>query len=400
MKESVGKRVLMILENTSFPQDGRVRREAKTLTTAGYMVMVICSATKEQPRQENVDGVHVYRYPAPPDGNGFLGYLLEYGYSLIATFLISLLIALREGFDIIHAHNPPDVFVILAIFYKLFGKQFVFDHHDLSPEMYNARFKGSGNLFVYQALLFFEKLTFWAADHVITTNQSYKNIAMNRGGVPEENVSIVRNGPELSRVQPVNPDPELRKRASTIIGYVGVMGFQDGVDYLIRAISHLVNLGRDDFYCIIIGKGDSLSYLKALTAELRLQSYIWFTGRISDADLVRYLSTADICVDPDPSNPFNDRSTMIKMMEYMALGKPIVAFDLPEHKVTAQSAAIYATSNDELDFACKVAWLMDNPEQCKEMGKIGRERIVRELAWMHQEKNLLSAYASLSISGN
>lgn len=397
MKELVGKRILMLLENTSFPQDGRVRREADTLTSAGYQVMVICSASKGQPSREIVNGVHVFRYPAPPEGNGFLNFLLEYGYSLIASFIISLYIFVHRGFDIIHTHNPPDIFFLIAVFYKFFGKQFVFDHHDLSPEMYCARFFDNGHMLIYKVLLLFEKLSFLFADHVVSTNQSYKAIAINRGRVPERQVTIVRNGPELSRVRLVEPDPELQKKAATIIGYVGVMGFQDGVDYLIRAVSNLIMLGKDDIYCVIIGDGDSVSQLKMLTADLDLESHIWFTGKIDDAEqLMRYLSTADICVVPDPLNPYNDQSTMIKVMEYMALGKPIVAFDLNEHKVSAKNAAIYASPNDELDFARKISWLIDNPQQRKIMGEYGRKRVEKELAWNHQEKNLLEAYSKLA----
>jgi glycosyltransferase involved in cell wall biosynthesis len=323
-----------------------------------------------------------------------VGYLWEYGYSLLATFLISLVVWVREGFNVIHAHNPHDLFVLLAALYKPLGKRFVFDHHDLSPEMYYARQGGQGSRWVYRALLFFERLSFRLADHVIATNESYKRVAVERGGVPESRVTVVRNGPELDRIRPVDPDPDLRQKADHILGFVGIMGFQDGVDYFIRALAHLVaDFKRTDFYAIIIGRGDAVPGLKALTSELGLDSYVWFTGRVSDEDLIKYLSTADICVDPDPSNPFNDRSTMIKMTEYMALGKPVVAFDLPEHRVTAGDAAVYASANDELDFAAKIAGLMDAPDRRAQMGRIGRQRVETGLAWSHQVPNLLAAYS-------
>lgn len=397
MKASAGKRILMLLENNPYPQDARVRREANALTEAGYQVTVIAPADRGQRLWETVVGVHVYRYPAPPPGEGFWGYLWEYGYSMLATFILSLIVFVRHGFDFIHAHNPPDTLALIAAPYKVLGKRFIYDHHDLSPEMYHARFRGQGNTLVNRALLFFEKLSFRLADHVIATNQSYKEIAVDRGGVDEKRVTVVRNGPELSRVQPVPPDPALRQKARHIIAYVGVMGFQDGVDYLIRALHHLVyGLKRTDFYCVIVGKGDALRELKSLTKRLGLDPYVWFTGRISDADLMRYLSTADICVDPDPSNPFNDRSTMIKMTEYMALGKPIVAFDLPEHRVTAQEAALYAQPNDERDFAAKLASLMDEPERRREIGQLGKERAEKELAWRHQVPELLAVYDNMS----
>ena len=219
---------------------------------------------------------------------------------------------------------------------------------------------------------------------------------MRRGGVPAERIAIVRNGPDLARLRPVCPDPDLRRRAPHIFGYVGVMGVQDGLDYLLRALQHLLrDLGRDDFYAVIVGKGDALPGLKAMAAGMGLGEHVWFTGRIPDADLVRCLSTADICLVPDPSNPFNDRSTMIKIMEYMALGKPIVAFDLPEHRFSAQTAALYARPNDELEFARGLAQLMDDPARREAMGASGRRRVENELAWPYSVPHLLNAYRRL-----
>lgn len=398
MKEFASSRVLMLLENRPYLEDPRVRREASALYAAGYQVAVICPSGSKQPWRQTIDGVVIYQYPASLTANGFLGYLWEYGYSLLATFVISLFVLLQEGFDVIHAHNPPDLFVFIAAFYKLLGKSFVYDHHDLAPEMYLSRFEGRGNRLVYRILVQFERLSCRLADHVIATNQSYKTVEMERGRVPEERITIVRNGPNPHRLRAVDPDPELRQKAKTIIGYVGEMSFQDGVDYLLRAVKHLINdLERTDFFCVVIGKGSALADLNALATQLGLNDYVWFTGWVSDADLIRYLSTADICVDPNPSNPFSDRSTMIKMMEYMALGKPIVAFDLREHRVTAQEAAVYARPNDELDFARHIASLMDNPEQRQKRGQLGRKRIEAELAWSHQERHLLKAYARLGL---
>ena len=397
MKASAGRRVLMLLENAPYSEDPRVAREAATLVSAGYEVSVICPSGPQQHWREVLDGVHIYDFPSPPDADGFLGYLVEYGYSMVATFFISLVVCLREGLDIIHAHNPPDTFVFIAALYKLLGKAFVFDHHDLAPELYRARFKDGGSGLVYEALVLLEKLSCRLADCVIATNESYKGVEMERGNVPDERITIVRNGPDLERLQPVEPDPVLRQRANTILGYVGGLGPQDGVDYLLRALGHLVyDFGRRDILCVIVGKGNVLPDLKALARELHIEEYVWFTGWIPDGDMIRYLSTADICVDPDPSNPFNDRCTMVKMMEYMALGKPIVAFDLPEHRVTAQDAAVYARPNDELDFAQRILALMDDPERREKMGQIGRHRVETELAWPHQEQYLLEAYATVS----
>jgi glycosyltransferase involved in cell wall biosynthesis len=396
VKASVGTRVLMLLENTSYPHDYRVLREARALTTAGYQVTVICPAVPGQLRHEILDGVRVYRFPRAPDVNGFLGYLCEYGYSMLMTFLTSLLVFLREGFDIVHAHSPPDTFVFIAVCYKLLGKRFVYDHHDLSPELYYARFGGSGYRLVYDTLVLFEKFSCRLADHVITTNQSYKTVEMQRGHVPEERITIVRNGPDLNSLRSVDTDPDLRQKGKTTICYVGVMGVQDGVDYLLRALHHLVyNMGRTNIFCFLVGRGDAVPSLRSLTEQLGLSDCVLFTGWVDKAQVARYISAADICVAPEPSNSYNDRSTAIKVMEYMSFGKPIVAFDLPEHRVTAQDAAVYAHRNDERDFAQQIAVLMDDRERGQKMGQIGRERIESGLAWQYQKKHLLEAYQAV-----
>lgn len=396
MKASAGNRVLMALENNPYPQDPRVRNEATALVNAGYHVSVICPRASKQSWHEDIAGVQVFRYPAPPEAHRFLGYVWEYAYSLVATFALSLLVCWRPGFDILHAANPPDTAIFIALIYKLFGKHFVFDHHDLAPEMYAVRSNGGGNRIVYQILKWLEKTSCRFADHIITTNESYKSVEMQRGAVPKEHITIVRNGPTLDRLVAAEPDADLKAKGKIIIGYVGTMASQDGLDYLLRALQALKGMERHDFYCVIVGPGSAVKDLRVLATQLGLDEYVWFTGFVPDADLIRYLSTADICVDPDPSNSFNDRCTMIKMMEYMALGKPVVAFDLPEHRVTAQDAAVYACPNDELDFARQIAALMDDPARRKTMGQIGRERIENGLAWPYQAKRLLNAYRSIT----
>jgi glycosyltransferase involved in cell wall biosynthesis len=263
--------------------------------------------------------------------------------------------------------------------------------------MYRARFQNKGNPFVFRTLVWLETLSCRLATHVIATNQSYKTIEMERGSIPEERITIVRNGPDLNDLWTSKPDQNLRQPDKSIIAYAGVMGFQDGLDYLIRAL-HLLKteLGRSDFYCFLIGgHGDAQPSLKKLTTQLGLDNHIHFTGWVSDADYVRYLSSADICVDPDPSNPFNDRSTMNKIMEYMALEKPIVAFDLPEHRVSAQAAALYVRPNDELEFARTLVQLMGDPERRRDMGLLGRRRIETELAWQYSIPPLLEAYRKI-----
>ncbi len=398
VKASANGRILMLLENLPFPQDVRVRREACALVNAGYRVTVICPAAKGQPFQEMVNGVHVCRYPAPRAANSFIEYIWEYGYSMTASFALSLLVFLRQGFDVVHAHNPPDTFVFIAGFYKLlFGKHFVYDHHDLSPEMYQVRFPTGGKQLVYDVLVLLEQLTCRFADHVLVTNESYKNVAMERGRVPEERITIVRNGIELERVEaPVEPDPALRQLGKTVIGYVGLMGHQDGVDYLLRALHHLVyDLGRTDFHCVLIGGGDAWESLKTRARFLDLNDYVQFTGFVFGEDFLRYLAAADICVDATPSSPYSNRSTLFKIIEYMSLGKPIVAFDLPEHRFTAGEAAVYVAPNNELAFARAIAQLMDDPQRRASLGALGRSRTKKQLAWEYSALHLINAYQQI-----
>ena len=386
----------MLLENNVYPSDQRVRREANSLVAAGFQVTVISPGRPGLARYENVNGVHVYRFPPPGAGNGLLGYLWEYGWSMFCSFWLALWVFFRRGFDVIHAHNPPDLFVLIAICYRVFGKRFVFDHHDLSPEMYNARFRNGGRKSVFKVLEFFEKLSCRWAHQIIATNESYKKIECERSGVSPEKITIVRNGPEIDKMKPVAPDPELRRKAPIILGFVGGIEPQDGVDYFIRSLDYIVKeLGRTDVYAVIMGYGSAVPGLKKLTTELGLDDYVWFTGRIPHLELPRYLSAVDICIDPNPFDPYNDRSTMIKMMDYMAVAKPIVAFDLTEHRASAEDAALYSRRNDEQDFADNIAILMDNPEMRESMGAYGRLRMEEQLAWHHQEKNLLQVYAKL-----
>lgn len=391
-------RVLMLLENDPYPQDGRVRHEALALVEAGYSVSVICPAAKGQPRRENVAGVRVYRFPSPPLANGILGYVVEYGWAMAAILILSFIVAFREGFDIIHAHNPPDTLALIAVLYKVFGKRFVYDQHDLCPEMYEARFAGQGKRIIVRALLVFERLAYRLADHVIVTNASYRAVAMKRGHVPVEHITIVRNGPDLRRFHLCSPDPELSQKGVTLIGYVGVIGFQDGVSGLLRSLAHLVfDLKRRDFFCLIMGDGDALASSKALAAELDLDPFVGFSGWVSGDELIRCLSTIDIGVEPAPNTPYIDHSTMIKLMEYMALAKPIVAYDLTEHRVTAQAAALYALPGSEVDFARRIAELMDDPVRRQQMGKVGRERVEAELAWPYQQLQLLKFYEQFTL---
>lgn len=397
MRDPAGNRVLMLLENQPYPTDVRVRREALALTEAGYRVTVICPGQPGQPRLEEIDGVRVVRYRLPLLGTGTLGFIWEFAYATLATLLLAARVASRFGVDVVHAHNPPDTFFVVGLCFKLLGKRFVFDHHDLAPEMYRARGGGHGSRLIAGGLQVLEGCSCRLADEVIATNESYRTVAIGRHGLPAEKVTVVRNGPELGRLQEVPPDPELRARAETILGYVGVMGPQDGVDYLLRALKSLiVDLGRDDVLCLLIGPGDCVPALRRLAIELGVERHVLFTGPVQDpAALATLLSSADICIDPDPANGYNDRSTMLKMLDYMAVARPIVAFDLTEHHYSAGDAAVYVAGNDVEELARQIAALIDDPARRRAMGRIGRARIETRLAWQYSVPQLLTVYERL-----
>ena len=405
-------RILMFVEN-SFPSDTRVKNECDILQKAGYIITVVAWNKKSERKAEIIDGIQVYRIPQldlfkkTPKENptflcrlwlkirAFLGYMLEYMYFTSACYVMSLFVAIKHGFDVIHAHNPPDTLFLVAALYKPFGKKFIFDHHDLSSELYQSRY-GAKQGFITQVLLFLEKCSLKMADITIATNESYKQIQIERGKVKPQNVYVVRNGPNLNRLVQMPLNERLRSMNKYILCYIGCLNPQDGVDYLLRSLQYLAfKLNRKDFYCVIIGSGDSLEYLRTLAVKLGLDSCVEFTGFIPDEDLLRNLSTADICVDPDPSSPLNDVSTWIKIMEYMAFGKPIVTYDLKETRFSAQNAALYVEPNNEMEFAKGIAKLMDRPDLRRIMGEFGQQRVERELQWDVVGKNLLRAYEEL-----
>jgi glycosyltransferase involved in cell wall biosynthesis len=386
-------KVLLLVENNEYPFDFRVKREAHALRDAGYQVSVISPRGNTQKWTEEIDGISVYRFPAPPGGEGVLGYIFEFGYATLAMLLLSVWVAIRKGVDVIHAANPPDTLCFVGMVFKLFGKRYVFDQHDLSPETYLSRFTQPRENLIYKILCFVEKLSYATADAVIVTNESYKQVAIQRGKKDPDKVFIVRNGPPLS-YQPVTPDPELKGRAKYLIGYIGTIGPQDGLDYWMRAIKEMVfAFGRRDFLAVVIGSGDALANVKVLAKELQIEDYLLFTGRLSELESRKYLSAVNVCVQPDPLSPLNDKSTMNKLMEYMALEKPTVTFDLVETRYSAEEAALYIKPNDEHAFAEKVCWLLDNPIVCESMGKIGRERVATVLAWEFSAPEIIRTYS-------
>jgi glycosyltransferase involved in cell wall biosynthesis len=389
------RRVLFLVENLPSPFDRRVWQEAGALRDAGYAVSIICPTGRGcEKKYEVIDDIHIWRYDLPREGAGALGYLVEYSVALFFTFVLSLRVLQKRGFDVIHACNPPDLFFLVGGFYKLFGKKFVFDHHDANPELYVAKFGRKGAF--HRLLLLLERLTFRTADVSIATNESYRRIAMERGGMDPDKVFVVRSGPSLERMRVVPPVEALKHGRRYLVGYVGVMGRQEGIDYLLRAAAHLVHQKqRRDVHFGLVGGGTSLEELKALARELRIDDYVTFTGRVPDAELLAMLNTADVCVNPDVANEMNDISTMNKVMEYMALGKPIVQFDLTEGRFSAQGASLYARRNDPVDLAEKIAELLDDPARRAAMGEFGRRRVERELEWRYEAPKLIAAYGTL-----
>jgi glycosyltransferase involved in cell wall biosynthesis len=405
-------KILMWVEN-HFPQDTRVRNEAALLTEAGYKVAVIALRKRGQPSREILKGVEVYRVPTlelfkkTPSANAnpinlvlvklksFLGYVVEYCYFTSACLTVSTYVLVTRGFDAMHAHNPPDTLFLVALPFKLLGKKFVFDQHDLCPELYRSRYNAAEGFYT-RLLRIFEWCSLKLADVTIATNESYKQIQIERANKNPRDIFVVRNGPNQMRMTPAAPSTRLKAMNKSILCYIGSLNPQDGVDYLLRSLRHLLHgLKRSDFYCVIMGTGDSLRDLRDLAKKLQLNGCVELTGFVSDEELQANLAAADICVDPDPSSPLNDQSTWIKVMEYMAAAKPIVSFDLKETRFSARDAAMYVEPNNEIRFAETIAELMDQPALQERMGTYGRRRVAEELQWAKVGKNLVTAYETL-----
>lgn len=390
------RRVLILVENLPSPFDRRVWQEATTLRASGYEVCIICpTGTGCEALYETIDGVPIYRYHLPTEADGVRGYLVEYSVALWQTFRLAWRVRRRHGFDAVHACNPPDLLFLIGGFFKLFsGTRFLFDHHDINPELYEAKF-GRRDLW-WKVMVWLERMTFRTADVSIATNESYRRIAVERGRMAPEKVFVVRSGPKLDRLKILPPKPALKQGREYLVGYVGVMGKQEGIDYLLRAVQYIVKeKQRHDVHFALGGGGTSLEAMKQLAVELGVADYVTFTGRVPDQTILELLNTADVCVNPDVANEMNDKSTMNKIMEYMALGKPIVQFDLTEGRFSAQKASLYARKNDAVDFAEKILALLEDPDTRARMGRYGRERVEKELAWEYEVPKLLAAYETL-----
>jgi len=383
------------VENLPVPFDKRVWNEAKALTRAGYGVSIISPTGRGyEKRYEEIDGIAVYRHPLPAEASSPIGYAVEYSVALFWETVLTFRVLLTRGFDAIHACNPPDMIFLIGLLFRLFGKKFLFDHHDINPELYVAKFGRKG--LSYYLMILLERFTFMTAHISLATNASYREIAILRGKMRPDKVYIVRSGPDLQKFRPVPPDESLKEGKRYLVGYVGVMGKQEGLNYLLDAASHVLHdRDRKDVLFVIIGSGTEFGAIREYAKKLGLNRHVRFTGRIPDDELLTYLSTADVCVNPDVANEMNDKSTMNKIMEYMAVGKPVVQFNLTEGRRSAMDASLYARRNDPIDFADKVLFLLDNENLRRRMGAFGRERVESVLAWEYSEKVLLEAYRAL-----
>lgn len=387
--------ILMLVENLPVPFDRRMWLQATTLADAGFPVAVICPRGTEAAAYECRDGVHIYRYPLRSRG-GLLGHVLEYGTALPATLALACVAYARHGFAVVHAANPPDLFFAIALLFRPLGVRFVFDHHDLMPEICLARWRGWRQRLLFRVSRLAEAATYGCADRVIATNESYRGVALSRGGMPPERVTVVRSAPRADAFRPAVADPARRRGAAHLVAYLGVMGPNDGLDILLHAIAHVVHTRRrTDVRFVLVGDGDLHDQLVALCAALRLDRHVCFTGRVPDAEVIAILSSADVCVAPDPDDPLNRVSSMNKIVEYMALGKPIVAFDLPETRVTARDAAAYATPSAPSDLGDALLAVLDDPPRRAAMASVARRRFEDALAWEHQAPALLALYRGL-----
>lgn len=387
-------KILIIVENLPVPFDTRVWQESTTLVKNNYIVSVICPKGKGYDKDfEIIEGVNIYRYDLSVEGNGAIGYFKEYYNSFKEQTRLAKKVYKEIGFDVIHGCNPPDNIYMIAKKFKKYGVKYVFDHHDLCPELYIAKFNKK-NIF-YKFMRYFEKLTYKNCDMAFVTNESYKKIAIERDKMPSDKVHVLRSGPRLERLKIQRPKPELKRENRYMVGYVGVIGQQEGLEYLLKAAKYLKDKGRKDIFYGIVGGGPHLNTLKKLCHQMELDDIVEFTGRVPDSIMLDYLNTSDVCVNPDEYNEMNDKSTMNKVLEYMALGKPIVQFDLTEGKFSAGKASLYAKRNDSVDMANKIEYLLDHPVERKNMGEYGLNRIINELSWEHTSEELIKGYKDL-----
>ena len=384
------KHILIIVENLPVPFDRRVWQEANTLKDNGAKISIICPKMKGYTTSyEVINGIEIYRHSLPVEGRGPVGYLLEYGIALFWEFFLSWRIYFKKKFHVIHGCNPPDLIFLVAFWFKILGVKYVFDHHDINPELYIAKYNKKG--IFYKFLIIMERLTFAAADFSIATNESYKEIAIRRGKMQENKIQVIRSGPELDRLKLLPRDNQYLRGRKYLVGYVGVIGEQEGIDLLLESVRYIVSF-RQDIQFAIIGGGTDLNKLILLSGDMGLDDFVDFYGRAPDDVMSAILNSSDICVNPDKPNEMNNLSTMNKIMEYMSLKKPIVQYDLKEGRISAQEASLYADNTSPQDFAEKIIWLIEHPTVRKEMGEFGYKRVLNELSWEFESKKLMDFY--------
>lgn len=390
---TMDRKILIIVENLPVPFDTRVWQEATTLVENGYVVSVICPKGKGYDKEyEYINGVHIYRHDLPTEGNGALGYAREYYVALREEYRLAKKVYKERGFHVIHGCNPPDDIYMVAKKFRKYGVDYVFDHHDICPELFEAKFgKKSGLL--YKSQLWLEANTYKNCKFAFVTNESYKKIAIERGGMKPEDVFVLRSGPKLERLKIQAPNEKIKGGRKFMVGYLGVIGQQEGIEYMLQAADYIRHtVKRDNIFWGIVGGGPHLDAMREMCKKMGLDDIVEFTGRVPDDKMLEYLNTADVCVNSDKYNSMNDKSTMNKVLEYMALGKPIVQFELTEGRYSAREASLYAEPNNAQDMAVKILELLDNPEMRRKMSEYGRSRIINELSWEHTSKVLLNGY--------
>jgi len=391
-----GTRVLIIVQNLPVPLDRRVWLECQALRAQGYSVSVICPRGPGDPAREVIDDIGIYKYRPAPEARGAIGFAIEFALSWIRTAALSFVVRRERGFDVIQACNPPDTYWLLGLLWRHRGVRFIFDHHDLNPELFLSRFgrpRGLAARFQYKTLLWLERMTFRVADHVISTNNSYRAIALRRGHLRPDQVTVVRSGPDTRVMRPIQPHAEVAKRQEFLLVYLGIMGPQDNVDKVLEVVSELVQKrGRTDVRAVLMGFGDCLEELRAQAIAMGLDDCVHFTGRVGPETIANYLSAADIGVGPDEKTPLNDLSTMNKTMEYMAYALPSVSFDLTETRVSGGDSALYVPSGDIGAFADAIELLLDDAEARASLGRAARARVTSELDWQHQAQAYIHVF--------
>jgi glycosyltransferase involved in cell wall biosynthesis len=383
---------VIVVENLPVPFDRRVWQEAQALHRAGWTVSVICPTNDHFPKPfEVIDDIAVYRHPLPPEGRGALAYFREYSAALFHEFRLLIKVHRERGFLIIQACNPPDLIFLAALPFKLMGKRFIFDQHDVSPELFVVKFGKKG--FLYRGLMFFERMSYAMADFVITANATFKDIAVSRGGMPRSKVEVVYGVPDRKRIYRVEPEPGLHGGRKFVLGYLGIINEQDGVDHLVRAVAHLVRVkGFRDFRAVVVGSGPALELVRALACSLEVEDFVLFSGYLNGEKLLAHISAFDIGVIPDPLNEANDLMSMNKVFEYCALGIPTACYPLRETKRLLGDAGVYAPSPNPAGLAEACLSLMRDESLRARSAAAAARLSAEKFLWENEARKYVATY--------